>query len=263
MCPRCVIPLDHPCSTHQFLANKGSVPSVDEIFPPRPPPIKRGPPDDVPIRTVPIATGVGFFTPDLGNSRNLFPTWKNDTQLPPGLRMGPPLNHRENLYVKNGCYYAVQLLIIHLLIRYPNHPPNSAEVNVQGTRPSRHQSQNQLPAAPASRPLSSADEAGPVAKRLRSTARYRGLELGAKLSKLNTEDALKKVCTMLALSTDPCSSNPFSAYLKNGCQQDQQTAAKCRNRPTSAEYEAAIWAQFEAGSGYQSEHCIVYMSPLH
>jgi anaphase-promoting complex subunit 3 len=51
----------------------GSVPEIDDIFPPRPPPIKRAPPEDSqPKPIIPIASGAGFFTPDTGNAGNLF-----------------------------------------------------------------------------------------------------------------------------------------------------------------------------------------------
>lgn len=52
----------------------GAAPEIDEIFPPRPPPIKRTPPEDVQPKSVPVATGAGFFTPDAGNGGNLFRT---------------------------------------------------------------------------------------------------------------------------------------------------------------------------------------------
>lgn len=65
----------------------GSVPDIDVIFPPRPPPVKRAPPEDVQIKTAPVATGAGFFTPDTGSSGNLFRAWKPDISQPQPFRM--------------------------------------------------------------------------------------------------------------------------------------------------------------------------------
>ena len=68
----------------------GSVPDIDEIFPPRPPPVKRAPPEDVPAKTAaPAATGAGFFTPDTGSGGNLFRSWKPDISQPQPFRMAP------------------------------------------------------------------------------------------------------------------------------------------------------------------------------
>ena len=55
----------------------GSVPEIEELFPSRPPPIKRTSPDEQLITKTtqpprPTATGAGFFTPDTGNAGNLF-----------------------------------------------------------------------------------------------------------------------------------------------------------------------------------------------
>lgn len=66
----------------------GSVPEVEELFPSRPPPIRRAqsdeslpPPKQPP--SGPVATGAGFFTPDTGNAGNLFRTYRNDHGHPP------------------------------------------------------------------------------------------------------------------------------------------------------------------------------------
>jgi anaphase-promoting complex subunit 3 len=75
----------------------GSIPEVDEIFPPRPPPVKRTPTDDSQTKTVPIATGSGFFTPDTGNTGNLFRTWKPDIVQPQPFRMNPPQGPRDSM----------------------------------------------------------------------------------------------------------------------------------------------------------------------
>lgn len=77
----------------------GSIPEIDEIFPPRPPPIKKIAPDEIPGKTVPVATGAGFFTPDAGNGGNLFRTWKPDLSHPQSFRIGlPSAGPRESMY---------------------------------------------------------------------------------------------------------------------------------------------------------------------
>ena len=82
-------------STH--VLKPGAAPDIDEIFPPRPPPIKRVPPEDVQPKSVPVATGAGFFTPDTGNGGNLFRTWKPDITHPQPFRMAPPSGPRDSM----------------------------------------------------------------------------------------------------------------------------------------------------------------------
>ena len=69
----------------------GSIPEIDEIFPSRPPPVKRLPPEEAQAKSIPIASGAGFFTPDAGNAGNLFRTWKPDISQPQPFRMAPPV----------------------------------------------------------------------------------------------------------------------------------------------------------------------------
>ena len=78
-------------------ANIGSIPEIDEIFPPRPPPVRRAPPEDPQSKAVPTATGAGFFTPDTGNAGNLFRAWKPDLAQPQPFRMAPP-GPRDSMY---------------------------------------------------------------------------------------------------------------------------------------------------------------------
>lgn len=55
-------------SDRNLTERPGTAPEVDEIFPPRPLPIKQVPPEEHPFIKVmpePTATGVGFFTPDI------------------------------------------------------------------------------------------------------------------------------------------------------------------------------------------------------
>ena len=76
-------------------ASSGAVPEIEELFPSRPPPIKRTSPDDqLPTKTtqppVPIATGAGLFTPDTGNAGNLFRKHAHVDALPVRMgRLGP------------------------------------------------------------------------------------------------------------------------------------------------------------------------------
>lgn len=76
----------------------GSVPEIEDLFPSRPPPIKRTSPDEQqqqpPTRAThpprPTATGLGFFTPDNGNSGNLFRRPEPPNALPVRMgRLGP------------------------------------------------------------------------------------------------------------------------------------------------------------------------------
>ena len=78
---------------HTYI-HTGPTPEIDELFPPRPLPVKRAPPEDVPSK--PIATGAGFFTPDTGNGGNLFRSFKLDLQQPQPFRIGHP---RDSMYV--------------------------------------------------------------------------------------------------------------------------------------------------------------------
>jgi anaphase-promoting complex subunit 3 len=71
-----------PLTGQPNIEKLGSIPEIDELFPPRPPPTKRTPPEDPqPKPTGPIASGAGFFTPDTGNAGNLF-CERRHNQLP-------------------------------------------------------------------------------------------------------------------------------------------------------------------------------------
>ncbi|KAJ3526892.1 hypothetical protein NM688_g8201 [Phlebia brevispora] len=65
------------------LCSLGDVPDIDELFPPRPPPVLTST-DDSFLKPGPVPTGAGFFTPDNGNSSNIF--WTGQ-QIP--FRIGP------------------------------------------------------------------------------------------------------------------------------------------------------------------------------
>ncbi|KAI0637185.1 protein prenylyltransferase [Trametes polyzona] len=122
----------------------GDIPLIDNLFPPRPEPVLQKPGEEGPSRPVPVATGAGFFTPDAGNAGNLFRDWK------PGLKaMDAPAGPRDSIATADSSFYG--------------------EPSFQAIRPSRSQPANLTVHPPAVRPLSSADEAGPVTKKLRST----------------------------------------------------------------------------------------------
>ncbi|KAA1471266.1 TPR-like protein [Dentipellis sp. KUC8613] len=166
------------------LCSLGSVPEVEELFPSRPPPTKRtaseepAPLKSAPITTMPVATGAGFFTPDTGNSGNLFRGYRPDSVNLQPFRIGPLPGPRESIATNatNDSFA---------------YPPENSVLQAH-TRPPRFQP---IPTQP-SRPLSSADETGPVPKKLRSSgARQRAGEFGTKMTKSNTapvDDARSK-----------------------------------------------------------------------
>ncbi|GBE82491.1 Anaphase-promoting complex subunit 3 [Sparassis crispa] len=135
----------------------GRIPEIDELFPPRPPPIKQIPPDGAQTKVpIPVATGAGFFTPDVGGGGNLFRAWKPEISQPQPFRLDQALGSRDSIASADSSLF-----------------PEASFV--QGSlRPSRSQPMVSLAVQPpAVRPLSSADEAGPVTKKLRSGVRQR------------------------------------------------------------------------------------------
>ncbi|KAI0736888.1 protein prenylyltransferase [Fomitopsis betulina] len=129
----------------------GQLPEIDVLFPPRPTPVKQTQPEDA--RPAPVATGAGFFTPDAGNGGNLFRAWKPDGgQLQP-LQTGQA-GPRDSIATADSSFY----------------PDVSFS---QPMRASKSQPTALAAHPPAVRPLSSADEAGPVTKKLRSSVRQR------------------------------------------------------------------------------------------
>ncbi|KAG6885993.1 hypothetical protein C0993_006109 [Termitomyces sp. T159_Od127] len=156
----------------------GSIPDVDTIFPPRPLPIKRAPPDDVPGKAAHTVTETGFFTPDAGSSGNLFRTRKLDLQPQP-FRMDPPSGPRDSILTNDSFY--------------PDHSFHQAH------RPTRSQPTNTTQAT-IQRPLSSADEAAPNPKRQRSAARQpEVIKKTVHNHKLSVDDPLKKARARPAL----------------------------------------------------------------
>ncbi|KAG6897293.1 hypothetical protein C0992_002735 [Termitomyces sp. T32_za158] len=147
----------------------GSIPDVDTIFPPRPIPIKRTPPDDGPGKTGHTAAETGFFTPDAGSSG--IRTWKPDIQPQP-FRMAPPPGPRDSIVTHDSFY--------------PDHSFHQAH------RATRSQPTNPTQ-APIQRPPSASDEAAPNPKRQRSTARQPGvIKKTVHNHKLSVDDPLKK-----------------------------------------------------------------------
>ncbi|KAF8212407.1 hypothetical protein K438DRAFT_1806461 [Mycena galopus ATCC 62051] len=145
----------------------GAVPEIDDIFPPRPRPIKRVPPEDsLPKPIVPVASGAGFFTPDTGNAGNLF---RPTHPLPFRMGAGPS----DLTATSEISFYPPDMTF--------QHP--SARSQLLAAGPSQLHT---------SRPLSSADEAGPVAKKLRSTAPQPEMARSSKPLKLTVDEPLKK-----------------------------------------------------------------------
>ncbi|KZT28557.1 TPR-like protein [Neolentinus lepideus HHB14362 ss-1] len=125
----------------------GTIPEIQELFPAKPPPVKRAPPmppEDLQKRNIPLATGVGFFTPEVGTAGGLF------RQTQP-FRLGGHSTPREGLGPNDT--FNVENSMLHAEVRPSRQPPPQAS---QPNHP------------PMSRPLSSADESGPVQKKLRS-----------------------------------------------------------------------------------------------
>ncbi|KAF8911163.1 hypothetical protein CPB84DRAFT_1812616 [Gymnopilus junonius] len=178
----------------------GAAPDIDELFPPRPPPVKRAPPEDVQTKSGPVATGAGFFTPETGNGGSLFRSWKPEITQPQPFRIALPPGPRDSIATNDSSFYP---------------PDNSFQVHRIGrSHPTNtHASQN------VSRPLSSADEAGPVTKRLRSNQQSETLK--SKTSKSSLDDPLKKARARPALS--------FANIFSSSGRRSQQTTSSRTN----------------------------------
>lgn len=82
-----VSPLTKDTSLHP-----GTIPEIDELFPPRPSPVKRTVPEDNGPHAFggfPTATGAGFFTPAQPNG-GIFRGWRPDGGPSQPFRMDPP-----------------------------------------------------------------------------------------------------------------------------------------------------------------------------
>ncbi|KAI0948283.1 hypothetical protein AcV7_009080 [Taiwanofungus camphoratus] len=87
------------------LCSLGTVPEVDDLFPPRPRPVKQAPSEGAQSKPAPVATGAGFFTPDAGNGGNLFRVWKPDLSLPKPFRMDNATGARDSIVTADSSYY--------------------------------------------------------------------------------------------------------------------------------------------------------------
>ncbi|KAK7054944.1 anaphase-promoting complex subunit cdc27 [Paramarasmius palmivorus] len=136
----------------------GNPPEVDDIFPPRPRPIRPIAPEENPLRPRgPIATGAGFFTPDIGSvGGNLFPVIparRPEISQPQPFRMAPVASSRDSIASTDSPFQMADTTF-HQIHRTSRSQPIIPTSN-----------QQQI-----TRPLSSADEAGPIPKKLRSAA---------------------------------------------------------------------------------------------
>ncbi|KAI0781142.1 protein prenylyltransferase [Trametes elegans] len=130
----------------------GDIPLLENLFPSRSEPVRQKPKEEGPGHSIPVATGAGFFTPDAGNAGNLFRDWKPGRMALDA--MDAPAGPRDSIATSDSSFYG--------------EPSFQAPV-----RASRSQPANLAVHPPAVRPLSSADEAGPVTKKSRSTVRQR------------------------------------------------------------------------------------------
>ncbi|KAJ3923641.1 hypothetical protein F5877DRAFT_31172 [Lentinula edodes] len=168
----------------------GSLPDVDDLFPPLPDPTKHlHPDDDASKPSGPIATGAGFFTPEAGNAGNLFRGLKPGANQIQPFRMPLPPGPRDSLASNDSPFRFADTTF------QQAHRSSRSQPTVSGSTQQ-----------PVTRPLSSADEAGPMPKKLRSTAPQHVLKPSKPL-KLSIDDPLKKARTRLALM----SSNSFSS----------------------------------------------------
>ncbi|KAH7912129.1 hypothetical protein BJ138DRAFT_1179026 [Hygrophoropsis aurantiaca] len=165
------------------LCSLGTAPEIDQIFPPRPLPVKQTAPEEPPsIKVIPgpSTTGLGFFTPDIGPNNNIFRGRKN---APQPFRMDIPPGPRDSI-ATNDSFFPTENSFL-------QPPPRNIRSETTVAGPSQ---------PPTSRPLSSADETGPAHKRLRSTTRQRSIEVvKAKPTKLTVDEPLKKARARPAL----------------------------------------------------------------
>lgn len=85
-------PLFDPAHDRPMRPSPGDVPEIEDLFPSRPTPVKRPVVEEPPafkLPPVPVATGVGFFTPDTGNTGNLFRGFRADQGNAQPFRLGP------------------------------------------------------------------------------------------------------------------------------------------------------------------------------
>ncbi|KIK59869.1 hypothetical protein GYMLUDRAFT_44345 [Collybiopsis luxurians FD-317 M1] len=152
----------------------GSIPEIDELFPPLTDPVKHITDEATSKPSGPVATGAGFFTPEAANAANLFRGFKPEVnQLQPFRIPVPPLGPRDSLASNESSFRFADTTF------QQAHRISRSQTTVPGS--TQH----------VTRPLSSADEAGPMPKKLRSTAPQHALKPSKPL-KLPIEDPLKK-----------------------------------------------------------------------
>ena len=144
----------------------GDIPPIEALFPPRPAPVLQRPAEVGPSKSsIPFATGAGFFTPDAGSAGNRLRAWKPKFIVDLS-------RQRDSMFVFG----------VHCIFSETYADDNRATTDSsfygepsfqEPVRASRSQPTTLAVQPPAVRPLSSADEAGPVTKKLRSTVRQR------------------------------------------------------------------------------------------
>ncbi len=77
----------------------GQCPEIDDLFPARPTPVKQSAPEESfgsprGVTQGPMATGLGFFTPDAPNA---YRSWNLDQNSSQVFRMGPSIRPRDSL----------------------------------------------------------------------------------------------------------------------------------------------------------------------
>ncbi|EKM83048.1 hypothetical protein AGABI1DRAFT_111570 [Agaricus bisporus var. burnettii JB137-S8] len=164
------------------LCSLGTMPEIDELFPPKTLPVRKASQNEAASKSKPTLTEVGFSTPDNGGG-NLFKTWKPEGQAQ-AIRIGLPQGPRDSLATNESSLYPVENSFQQFQL------PNLKNTRLQQVH-APHQNH-------ASRPLSSADEAGPMPKRLRSTS-HQAEVIKSKSSKLNSDNPSKKARARPAL----------------------------------------------------------------
>lgn len=171
-----------------ILFRLGAIPDIDTLFPHRPRPTRRLPPEETfPKSSFPIATGAAFFTPDSGHSGNLFRPW-DASAAPLPSRLGLP-GHPESL-----CVYPHMVdpyLFVFLPYCRTTTYPTPSEPQMHRAASKSQPTANPLPQPHVSRPLSSAEETGPVPKKMRPT-RQTETSRTSKATKQNGDDLQKK-----------------------------------------------------------------------
>ncbi|KAJ3998208.1 hypothetical protein F5050DRAFT_1872567 [Lentinula boryana] len=212
----------------------GSLPDIDDLFPPLPDPNKHPshPNDELNKNSGPSATGAGFFTPEAGNAGNLFRGLKLDANQIQPFRMPHPPGHRDSLVSNDSPFRFADTTF------QQAHRSSRSQPAVSGsTQPS------------VTRPLSSADEAGPMPKKLRSTAPQVALKPSKPL-KLSIDDPLKKARTRPALM----SSNSFSSSHTRSQSTVNSRVAPPASKNAVVTQNAAIRRSTRLLSGTGSKH---------